>query len=97
MDALAALESARGASPDSPQVSAALDVLTELDSDCASWVIEAMELHYLDGHTWRQVGAALGYSAVHVRRTVHRVLASTRDFGSPPRELPSGVGGTISE
>lgn len=79
MDALAALESARGASPDSPEVGTALDVLTELENKCASWVIEAMELHYLDGHTWRQVGAALGYSAVHVRRSVHRALAAARE------------------
>lgn len=76
MDALAALESARGAKPDSQEVSRALDVLTDLESRCDGWIIEAMELHYLDGHTWRQVGAALGYSAVHVRRAVHRALAS---------------------
>lgn len=80
MDALAALESARGARPDSQQVSAALDVLSALEPHCASWVVEAMELHYLDGHTWRQVGAALGYSAVHVRRTVHKSLQAAQDL-----------------
>ena len=75
MDVTATLEAARGASPDSQEVCRALDVIAALERLCDGWPVVAAELHYIDGKPWRVVGAELGYSAVHVRRMVHRLLA----------------------
>ena len=75
MDVAATLEAARGASPDSQEVCRALDVIAALERLCDGWPVVAAELHYIDGKPWRVVGAELGYSAVHVRRMVHRLLA----------------------
>lgn len=78
-DAIRALERARSASPTAKEVGDALAELDALAPTCDRWVIDAMRLFYIDGRTWRDVGAELGYSAVHVRRTVHRALAAARE------------------
>ena len=74
-DVTSTLEAARFACPDSQEVSRALDVIAALERLCDGWPVVAAELHYIDGKPWRVVGAELGYSAVHVRRMVHRLLA----------------------
>lgn len=78
-DARRTLERARAASPAAKEVEDALAALDALAPTCDRWVIDAMRLFYIEGRTWREVGAELGYSAVHVRRTVHRALAAVRE------------------
>jgi len=77
-DARRTLEQARAASPTAKDVGDALAALDALAPTCDRWVVDAMRLFYIDGRTWRDVGAELGYSAVHVRRSVHRALAAAR-------------------
>lgn len=77
MDARRTLEVARVASPSAEEVGAALSVLVALAPTCDGWIVEAMRLFYVDRRTWREVGEKLGYSAVHVRRTVHKALAAS--------------------
>jgi len=77
-DARRALERARAASPTAKEVEDALAALDALAPQCDRWVADAMRMFYIEGRTWRDVGAELGYSAVHVRRSVHRALAAAR-------------------